>query len=402
MSLARIITRLPEASRHLAEQLRARGFEVETRALREDSAPPTDLEIQLEECDVEDALQRASLEAGPHGCVFIGPGAIAQDFRPIAVIPLIPNMVAEAVVKEKSVPEKPPTSEEPAWEQPVDHSHAASISDLAAQPQTGESASEANLEADATPVAEAPVLLETQAILATGTSSAEAPSPTHEAHVHEVHLPAVHLEVPPHDKQLVYAQAIADPTAQPESPQPGSPQSGPLQSGLPTAPGTPITEVAEAIPVVCEQHRDEPDAAVAAAVERQPPQPIPPALAHRFNARKVRVSFPRLHRTVYYWGAAVLAAVIAVEALVLIFAGPALPGAGKLQNFGQQGPRPQVQNAATAAIKAGHIGKVASEHRSVRTADEGYVAKNTVIRYGSRPGTPPAAKSPAKPRSSEN
>lgn len=423
MSLARIITRLPEASRHLAEQLRARGFEVETRSLRDDSAPPTDLEILLEECDVEDALHRASLEAGPHGCVFIGPGAIAQDFRPMAVIPLIPNIAAEAVVEEKSVPASgvspvdiasegapvahiaemqiaetldqtlalAPTSEEAAWEQPVAHSDAASISDLAAQPQTGESDS---MEADTTRAEEAPVLLETQTILATETSSAEVLSATPEIKVAEVHGPEVHLsevqlpggpllevrsEVPQHEGQLVFAQTIADPVAaQPEALRSEAQRSELMQSSeLPNAPSIPLAGTEEVAPVVCEERRARP-------------------------RKTIRISFPRLQRSFYYWGAAALATVIAVEALVLIFAGSTLPRSGQMQSPGQQLPHPQTQSAPAAPAKAGPVSKTTPGRRAVRAADEGYVAKNTVIHYGTRPSTPPAAKSAAKPKLREN
>jgi len=148
--------------------------------------------------------------------------------------------------------------------------------------------------------------------------------------------------------------------------------------------------VEEAVPGICEERAADLGAAVAPAVEPHAPQPIRRALANRGGpgwgsvgwGKTIRISLPSFRRNVYYWGAAVLAAVIAVEAWVLVSAAPALPRADKVQSPRQQLPHPQTQSAATASAKAVPISKTTSEHRSVRAADEGYVAKNTVIRYG--------------------
>ncbi len=448
MSLARIITGIPEASRHLEEALRARGFEVETRPHRADSAVPNDndLEIQLEECDAEEALQLASLEAGRYGFVFIGPGAIAEDFRPIAMIPFLPSAARETLVTRERIPEKPvpeksiaefevlpaeaasetvavvpivepeiaeipartftpvPVLEQPVFEEDTVASEAESISDLVILPPSAESESEANLETITATVEEAPVLLEAETILPAETASpAMIPGPPEEpaaeiypqeVSLSEAQLPDALLleaqsDVPQTSGQIVYTHEIVGPTVQPELA-----GAEVLKSEVPDAP---LADVEEVAPVICEERRAEPDVAVAAVVGTQAPRPIQPALATRVSSHKVRISLPRLQRSFYYWGAAALAAVIGVEALVLI---SAAPRAGKVQNSSQQLPLPPARNAASVAKAS--VSKPAAVHHSSRAADEGYVAKNTVIRYGARPATSAPAKSSVKTRSVQN
>ena len=430
MSLARIITRLPEASRHLVGALQARGFKVETRSARDDSAPPTDLEIFVEECGVEEALQRASLEAGPHGCVFIGPGAIADDFRPIAVIPLLPNVaretrpekewIPERVISEEPIPEfevlpaanapeavpvadivepeiaKPlaltvaPTliPAEPAIEPLAARVDAASIGDLAARLQTGESDSEANLETETTSLEEVPASPETQTIPAVEAAGAKVFGTTPEIRLEEFQAPE--LSVP--EVQLLEG-SLALKVASNSEPI--------IPLDLPAAPGIPLADVEEVAPIVCEERRSERDVTIASAVKPESPVPVQPTLAKRVGTRKVRISFPHVQRSFYYWAAAALATVIAVEALVLMSAAPALPRASKPESQKQQLLQPQAQNVTTAT-KAVPARKPNAEHRSVRATDEGYVAKNTVIHYGSRPATSPTAKSTVKTRSVQN
>ena len=89
MPLARIITRFPEESQELAENLRSRGFEVQTESPGKTSAQPVDLEITIEECDAEEALQRAT--AVKDACAFVMPGAITGGLSPITAIPFIPK-----------------------------------------------------------------------------------------------------------------------------------------------------------------------------------------------------------------------------------------------------------------------------------------------------------------------
>ena len=89
VALARIITQFPEDSGQLADALRARGFEVETRSSPGTASEPADLEITMDECSAEEAMRRAALEAGSRGCVFIMPSTITEPSRPLAAMPLI-------------------------------------------------------------------------------------------------------------------------------------------------------------------------------------------------------------------------------------------------------------------------------------------------------------------------
>src|SRR5204863_2398977 len=93
MALARIITRFPEQSHDLAENLRSRGFEVQTESPGKTSPQPADLEITIEECDAEEALQRAT--SVQDACAFVMPGAITGGVQPITAIPFIPQMNIE-------------------------------------------------------------------------------------------------------------------------------------------------------------------------------------------------------------------------------------------------------------------------------------------------------------------
>ena len=89
MARARIITRFPEQSHDLAENLRSRGFEVQTESPGKTSPQPADLEITIEECDAEEALQRAT--SVKDACAFVMPGAITGGVQPITAIPFIPQ-----------------------------------------------------------------------------------------------------------------------------------------------------------------------------------------------------------------------------------------------------------------------------------------------------------------------
>ena len=93
MALVRIITRFPEQSHDLAENLRSRGFEVQTESPGKISPQPADLEITIEECDAEEALQRAT--SVQDACAFVMPGAITGGVQPITAIPFIPQMNIE-------------------------------------------------------------------------------------------------------------------------------------------------------------------------------------------------------------------------------------------------------------------------------------------------------------------
>ena len=93
MARARIITRFPEQSHDLAENLRSRGFEVQTESPGKTSPQPADLEITIEECDAEEALQRAT--SVQDACAFVMPGAITGGVQPITAIPFIPQANVE-------------------------------------------------------------------------------------------------------------------------------------------------------------------------------------------------------------------------------------------------------------------------------------------------------------------
>lgn len=95
MPLARIVTWLAEDTDALAKDLRARGFEVVTKSPDEISSEPADLEITVEECASEDALTTASgIALTQDKCVFIAPGAIVENLRPVPVMPP-PVMIRE-------------------------------------------------------------------------------------------------------------------------------------------------------------------------------------------------------------------------------------------------------------------------------------------------------------------
>jgi hypothetical protein len=101
MPLARIVARLAEHAHILAEELRARGFEVQTCSPEEQSSEPADLEISLEDCAIEDALADAAhTPLTQDAWVFIAPGAVTENSRPIRVERLIPGMLAAAPAME--------------------------------------------------------------------------------------------------------------------------------------------------------------------------------------------------------------------------------------------------------------------------------------------------------------
>jgi hypothetical protein len=92
MALARIVTQFAGDSEALARDLRARGFDVQITSPDQVPSEPADLEIMLEACASEEALQRA---ADFHqACVFIAPGSIPTNPPVIQVAPepaLVPD-----------------------------------------------------------------------------------------------------------------------------------------------------------------------------------------------------------------------------------------------------------------------------------------------------------------------
>jgi hypothetical protein len=76
MPVVRIIGQLPEGVRDLPQQLRDRGFDVETASDAANCAPETP-ELTLEECSIEEALSRAlALAEGDDVSILVSPGVI--------------------------------------------------------------------------------------------------------------------------------------------------------------------------------------------------------------------------------------------------------------------------------------------------------------------------------------
>ena len=101
MAVIRIVN-LPENSQLLIDELRARGFVLRTGA--HDNSESGDLEVSVEECSVQEALERCT-NSGEPATVFIAPGAVEETWRPIATVPLIPKIpeVEEAVEPESMI-----------------------------------------------------------------------------------------------------------------------------------------------------------------------------------------------------------------------------------------------------------------------------------------------------------
>ena len=109
MALARIITRFAQQSQPLAEDLRARGFEVQTRSPEEIPSEPADLEIMLEECAPEEALRCATNAVDQDVHVFIAPGAMAETLPPFPVLSRIPEPIALAKPAPESIGKRVPS-----------------------------------------------------------------------------------------------------------------------------------------------------------------------------------------------------------------------------------------------------------------------------------------------------
>ncbi len=132
MALARIITRFAQDSQPLAEDLRARGFEVQTQSPEEAPSEPADLEITLEECAPAEALRRAASVADQDVHVFIAPGAMTENLRPARVIPLSPKPGAFAKPVPEPMPEPVPSVTQ------ADPQHADAANDMELRPETVE------------------------------------------------------------------------------------------------------------------------------------------------------------------------------------------------------------------------------------------------------------------------
>jgi hypothetical protein len=96
MPLARITTPLPEYYERLAQDLRARGFEVETAASGQFFSAAADLEITVRQCRPDDAAKMAA-DASERAdmCVLVTPGARDGGIRSIEMIVLQPEAATQ-------------------------------------------------------------------------------------------------------------------------------------------------------------------------------------------------------------------------------------------------------------------------------------------------------------------
>lgn len=92
MLLARIISPVPEYSRSLAQDLRSRGYNVETVSPGEARTGAADLEITVEQCRPEDAGKLVAQVANSKDmCVFMAPQAASGKVRSVEVVVLKPS-----------------------------------------------------------------------------------------------------------------------------------------------------------------------------------------------------------------------------------------------------------------------------------------------------------------------
>jgi|GEM_PF-7131854 len=106
MPLARITALSPADAEKLEQQLRARGFDVETVSPEQSPSHPADLEITLEECGLEQVVGRAeSLGQSQDLSVFIAAGAITDMRRPERLVRLAPEFSPAAVADVPAVHE---------------------------------------------------------------------------------------------------------------------------------------------------------------------------------------------------------------------------------------------------------------------------------------------------------
>ncbi|HEX4489004.1 MAG TPA: hypothetical protein VH088_22205 [Terriglobales bacterium] len=93
MPLARITTPLPEYFERLAQDLRARGFDVEAASPGQYFSNAADLEITVKQCSPEEA-GKAAAASGKDMCVLLGPDAKTTGIRSIEMIVLQPKAEA--------------------------------------------------------------------------------------------------------------------------------------------------------------------------------------------------------------------------------------------------------------------------------------------------------------------
>jgi hypothetical protein len=96
MPLARITAPIPEYSDRLAQDLRARGFDVENASPGQYFPTAADLEISVRQCAPEDAGKIAAASTKDM-CVLMSPGARDTGIRSIEMVLLQPKTAAAAV-----------------------------------------------------------------------------------------------------------------------------------------------------------------------------------------------------------------------------------------------------------------------------------------------------------------
>jgi hypothetical protein len=114
MPFARIITRCPEHTNTLSQQLQLQGFSVEIAAPEDTHLSPADLEIEFEICDRADVLRRASqMAAQLQTDVVVAPGVLDLVPEPAAVVETHPLEELQPVVIETlTQPPQIPSGEE--------------------------------------------------------------------------------------------------------------------------------------------------------------------------------------------------------------------------------------------------------------------------------------------------
>src|SRR6266849_3836607 len=393
MALARIITRFAQQSQPLAEDLRARGFEVQTRSPEEIPSEPADLEIMLEECAPEEALRCATNAIDQDVHVFIAPGAMAETLPPFQVLSRIPEPIALAKPEPESIGKRVPSFAQ------ADPEPADAANDAEAQPELVEELR--------------------------GMAFALEPIVPREP------APAT-IAISDLETRVEAVEDNATMTSQPEPLMPPEPE--------------PVLATTEPALVAASTHELESPAE--ADLAEPPAEPIrivrlpQPAVPDRTRIRRYRVLCKRIFSSdKVFWRTATVASVAVVAALFLVASvqhPPPVP-ASSAQSSGdsqQQAPSaktkrnpavslrgkasvtrsPQATQAAAEAVKpavalnppsanasgmdtsntaeggvtpASATVKSKPRHRSTSSSEEDVVAEDTVVRYGDRPAIQP-------------
>jgi len=396
MALARIITRFAQQSQPLAEDLRARGFEVQTRSPEEIPSEPADLEIMLEECAPEEALRCATNAIDQDVHVFIAPGAMAETLPAFHVVSRIPEPITLAKPEPESIGKRVPSFAQ-------------------ADPEPADAANDAETQ---------PELVEELRGMAFALEPIVPREPA----------PAT-IAISDLETRVEAVEDNATMTSQPEPLMPPEPE--------------PVLATTEPALVAASTHELESPAE--ADLAEPPAEPIrivrlpQPAVPDRTRIRRYRVLCKRIFSSdKVFWRTATVASVATVAAALLLVASvqhlPPVP-ASPVQSSGdsqQQSPfaktkrspavslrrkasvtrSPQATQAAAAGAKpavalnpprpgvnasgmdtgntaegkvtpASATVKSKPRHRSAYSSEEDVVAEDTVVRYGDRPATQP-------------